>query len=592
MKCFIYSATSAPRPLSLNPHLLRYRNNSGLGNKYIRYSRICRLKTAKEVKVDSASFNGLFQLDNIPPGRIDLFVDGRTVNPSNEVTKPQYPSLHFEAYAIKGRDNQIAHPIYLPPLSTSSESVKTVGGAEDVILTIPGLAGFQMKVKANSVTFPDGSRVGTLVVSPVTADKLPMAPPAGGAQFGVPAWTVQPAGTRFDPPIEVTLPNASSQPAGDNLPIVQWDHDLGQYVAMGRATVSEDGSVLITDSGSGLTKAGWGGLCRYDPDKCGKTAPPEVDICEELKPDADGCPVPTPIKITLFKIELPVNEPSPADGSGTYQPFYFDPRSGGSETSTIRARALVEPASLISKIEWTIEKQGTVTADAESINPADKKGLSLEFKVKGTQHPGYGSGGSRERSRPLSYKLIAKICVGKPNEKIVESIITQDQRDIIRQEYFNHAQYSSSLRIPARDDLTALVATSNFLVGANPGAYSYAWGNPLNNAQSVLNNYRTRMVTRFGGNADAYSLNLNSGWRNPERNEIVGGVINSKHQYGGAVDLTPSGLPNTITRNQAFCELLAAGQAALPYCIPERNTVQLSSCTDTTISHVHCDNRQ
>jgi large repetitive protein len=106
---------------------------------------------------------------------------------------------------------QTAHPIYLPPLS----------------------------------------------VSPVTADKLPMAPPAGGAQFGVPAWTVQPAGTRFDPPIEVTLPNASSQPAGDNLPIVQLDHDLGQYVAMGRATVSEDGSVLITDSGSGLIKAGW-----------------------------------------------------------------------------------------------------------------------------------------------------------------------------------------------------------------------------------------------------------------------------------------------------------------------------------------------
>lgn len=192
----------------------------------------------------------------------------------------------------KGRDNQIAHPIYLPPLSTSPESVKTVGGNQDVTLTIPGLAGFAMKVKANSVTFPDGSRVGTLVVSPVTADKLPMAPPAGGAQFGVPAWTIQPAGTRFDPPIEVTLPNASSQPAGDNLPIVQWDHDLGQYVAMGRATVSEDGSVLITDSGSGITKAGWGGLCRYDPDKCGKNAPPppECNDCQRLESGTGECP--------------------------------------------------------------------------------------------------------------------------------------------------------------------------------------------------------------------------------------------------------------------------------------------------------------
>ena len=209
--------------------------------------------------------------------------------------------IHYKNNSCSGNKNagyrhisrhkicQITHPIYLPPLSTSPESVKTVGGAEDVILTIPGLAGFQMKVKANSVTFPDGSRVGTLVVSPVTADKLPMAPPAGGAQFGVPAWTVQPAGTRFDPPIEVTLPNASSQPAGDNLPIVQWDHDLGQYVAMGRATVSEDGSVLITDSGSGITKAGWGGLCRYDPDKCAKEAP-KCGKCEKIVNSVLICP--------------------------------------------------------------------------------------------------------------------------------------------------------------------------------------------------------------------------------------------------------------------------------------------------------------
>jgi hypothetical protein len=147
-----------------------------------------------------------------------------------------------------------------------------------------------MKVRANSVTFPDGSHVGTLVVSPVTADRLPMAPPAGGAQFGVPAWTVQPAGTRFDPPVQVTLPNAAGNPAGDNLPIVQWDHDLGQFVPMGRATVSEDGAFLITDAGSGITKAGWGGLCRYDPDKCGKQAPPVCKQCEELASGGGDCP--------------------------------------------------------------------------------------------------------------------------------------------------------------------------------------------------------------------------------------------------------------------------------------------------------------
>ena len=174
----------------------------------------------------------------------------------------------------------------------TAKTVKTVGGNEDVILTIPGLAGFQMKVKANSVTFPDGSRVGTLIVSPVTADKLPMSPPGGAATFGVPAWTIQPAGTRFDPPIEVTLPNYEGRPIGDNIPIVQWDHDLGQFVAMGRATVSEDGSVLVCDSGSGISKAGrGGGTPPPPPPKCEKTPPPPVcNDCQRLEAGTGDCP--------------------------------------------------------------------------------------------------------------------------------------------------------------------------------------------------------------------------------------------------------------------------------------------------------------
>lgn len=272
-----------------------------------------KVSIGRTAMVSTTNDEGKFELTNIPPGRIDLFIDGRTYNPTQDAARAQYPSLHFEAYAVKGRVNQIAHPIYLPPLATSADSAKIVGGNQDVILTIPGLAGFKMKIKANSVTFPDGSKTGLLIVSPVTADKLPMAPPAGGATFGVPAWTIQPAGTRFDPPIEVSLPNAGGYPAGDNLPIVQWDHDLGQYVAMGRATVSEDGALLVTDSGSGLTKAGWGGLCRYDPDKCAETKPPELSsakIMVEGWQDSDDVVEPVSQNVT-FKAEAKYKNCSP-----------------------------------------------------------------------------------------------------------------------------------------------------------------------------------------------------------------------------------------------------------------------------------------
>jgi hypothetical protein len=190
--------------------------------------------------------------------------DGRNAN----VQGQQFLALHFEVTATAGEDNTLPHPIYLPPLAMNS--AKVVGGNQDVVITLPGYDGFKMTVKANSVTFPDGSRQGTLVVSPVNADKLPMTPPGGGATFTAPAWTIQPSGTRFDPPIQVQMPNNAQLQPGETQPIYQWDHDLATFVGIGRGTVSEDGALVFTDHGSGITKAGWGG---------GSNGPPPPPTC-------------------------------------------------------------------------------------------------------------------------------------------------------------------------------------------------------------------------------------------------------------------------------------------------------------------------
>ena len=223
--------------------------------------RVTISRTPLSVTTDAAG-NFTF-LQDVPQGKLDLFVDGRAVTgttplPGGQTTPTQYPSLHFEVLAIRGQKNILPHPIYLPPLLMSQ--AKIVGGNEDVSLTIPGRDGFEMVVKANSVTFPDGTRIGPLVVSPVADDRLPMSPPGGGSSFmpGAAA-TLQPSGTRFDPPIEVRLPNTSGYAPGERVVIYHWDHDIGQYVAMGQATVTDDGAQLITDPGSGITKAGWHG---------------------------------------------------------------------------------------------------------------------------------------------------------------------------------------------------------------------------------------------------------------------------------------------------------------------------------------------
>jgi len=223
--------------------------------------------------------NGKFEFtDQVPPGKIDLFVDGRTVTSAPNI---EYPALHFETAIIPGQDNQLPHAIYLPPVNLSASQI--VGGNQDVTLTIPGYEGFELIVKANSVTFPDGSHTGPLVVSPVHNDRLPMVPPGGAATFGTLGWTIQPTGTRFDPPAQVKIPNPGHMTAGQTAQIVQWDHDLATFVPMGQGTVNEDASQIITDFGSGITKAGWGGCP-------GPACPPDLGFpqCGEGGPTCRG----------------------------------------------------------------------------------------------------------------------------------------------------------------------------------------------------------------------------------------------------------------------------------------------------------------
>ncbi len=95
--------------------------------------------------------------------------------------------------------------------------------------------------------------------------------------------------TRFDPPIEVKIPNSAGLKRGETQTILQWDHDLSAFVPMGHGTVSEDGSQIVTDAGTGISKAGWGGGPPPTPPNCATNAPPDCTECEEI--DSSGiCP--------------------------------------------------------------------------------------------------------------------------------------------------------------------------------------------------------------------------------------------------------------------------------------------------------------
>ncbi len=195
------------------------------------------------------ALDGRFRIDGVPVGTVHLGVDGTTT------TRPGFwPHLNFEFTTFPGQENDLGMPIRLLPLDEAGSAI--VGGDQDVTLTLDGVAGAELTVFANSVTFPDGSNVGRVSFTQVHADKVPMVAPLGsGFMLAV---TIQPPGTLFDPPARLAIPNMGDAP-GTVVDIFSFDHDLGEFVTSGTATVSADGRQLVSNPGFGVSKAGWHG---------------------------------------------------------------------------------------------------------------------------------------------------------------------------------------------------------------------------------------------------------------------------------------------------------------------------------------------
>jgi hypothetical protein len=190
---------------------------------------------------------GQFKITEVPVGSVHLIADGSTTTVAGE-----WPTLAFNLVTIAGADNPLSAPIYLVKLDTLN--AKQVGD-KDVTLTLPEVPGFALEVKAGSVTFPDGKKTGSLSVTPVNASKIPMAPPNGmQPQFIV---TIQPVGAKFDPPASLSLPNVDGHKPGAQVEMYSYDHDLEEFVSIGLGTVNAEGSVIKSNQGVGVIKAGW-----------------------------------------------------------------------------------------------------------------------------------------------------------------------------------------------------------------------------------------------------------------------------------------------------------------------------------------------
>jgi hypothetical protein len=204
---------------------------------------------------------GAFVIAPAPVGSYKLMADGSTATGAGS-----YPTLEYDIVTVAGNDNTVGMPIYLPALDTVNKVCvdETHGG----ILTLPQYPGFALNIAAGSATFPGGSRSGCVSATPVNGDKVPMAPGFGQQpRFIV---TIQPVGTIFSPPAAMTLPNVDGLAPKAVTEMYSYDHDLAMFVAIGTGTVSNDGSVIQSDPGVGVVKAGW--HCGGDPNTAGTVA--------------------------------------------------------------------------------------------------------------------------------------------------------------------------------------------------------------------------------------------------------------------------------------------------------------------------------
>lgn len=294
---------------------------------------------------------GQFTINNAPIGSIVLFVDGATS------TRPEnFPFLEFPMVTVAGQDNNLGRPIYLPPLD--NDNSKIVGGDEDVTLTMKGVPGVVYTVFAHSATFPDGSKVGRLTLSQVHADKVPMVPPNGTAPRLV--GTLQPSRVKFDPPIRMQLPNTDGLAPGQVVEIFSFHHDLEQFVSEGTARVSEDGSVIVSDPGFGLTVSGWHGG--------GGPPPPPAPVCNCSDPspcvtatcDSNNNCVKTrniPPGQACHKVEITEQVKDHDQEDADYQDSSATNLYGGSIDKTsdfLKLKAKIDPDADATSFTWSV----------------------------------------------------------------------------------------------------------------------------------------------------------------------------------------------------------------------------------------------
>jgi hypothetical protein len=260
-----------------------------------------------------SDLQGQFAIQPAPVGFVKIIADGSTVQRPGK-----WPNLEYDLVTVSGQNNTIGLPVYLLPLDTVHQLC--VSDTQGGTLTIPTIPGFSLSVLPGAATFPGGAKTGCVTVTAVHPDKIPMVPGFGQQpRFIV---TIQPAGTLFNPPAAVSIPNAEGLAPREVTEMYSFDHDLDTFVSIGSATVSDDGTVIRSDPGVGVLKAGW--YCGGPPTPAGT-----VGVCGACKTCNGSTCVADPLQAGN---SCPLTGGTGVCVDDTCQPIEYDPGAAITDT--------------------------------------------------------------------------------------------------------------------------------------------------------------------------------------------------------------------------------------------------------------------
>jgi hypothetical protein len=210
--------------------------------------------------------DGRFKVGNVAVGPHQLLeLIGR-----DQITLPgRWPNITYDFDVLPGVDNQLARPLFLPKVNDGVDLPLDANGVvtQDTTYQLPAagnLPPVRVTAKAGTrVVFPPDVTDKTLSVTRIAANRIPMSLEDGRATNLY--ISVQPSGTVFETPLEVSFPNIDGLPANKEVLLMSFDHEAGRYVKVGTGHVTSDGAEVRSDPGSGIHVGAWHALPPPEP---------------------------------------------------------------------------------------------------------------------------------------------------------------------------------------------------------------------------------------------------------------------------------------------------------------------------------------